>query len=218
MADPRDVRYDGNKYPVVEIFTSVQTEGARCGTLTHFLRLAGCNLHCPFCDTDLNKFEMRTPNEIMNRLCDLEWKQRTACRLVITGGEPMVHDLWPLLTFLGSRFKIAMESNGTLLGKVAKDQPEVLRWIDWLTISPKTRIPTHLLAVHAAEVKFIVPDHESLLIDNEELLLSIVKGKPHVFVQPEFNNPDSVKRCLEFMSVYPRLRMSIQSHKYLGLR
>jgi organic radical activating enzyme len=120
------------------MFTSVQTEGARCGTLTHFLRLGGCNFNCPFCDTPLDKFEMLSPAEIASHLCDLEWKRSTGGWVVITGGEPMVHNLWPLLAQIGNRFSIAMESNGSLLHQVSEKQPEVLRWIDWLTISPKT--------------------------------------------------------------------------------
>ncbi len=213
MGDPRDIRFDGERYPVLEIFTSIQSEGARCGTLTHFLRLGGCSHFCSFCDTPMEPYTMMTPAEIGKELRTREEKVPTGWQVVITGGEPMVHDLMPLLKELGrptivKGFFVAMESNGSRIHMIAKSQPEVLHRIDWLTVSPKAPVTGFLLRKYASEVKYIVPDHEDL-IDWQH---------SRVFVQPEFNNGEALKRCLHWMSKYPNIRMSFQAHKYLGLR
>ena len=204
----RDVRFDGVRYPVIEMFTSVQFEGGRCGTLNHFLRLAGCNLKCAFCDTQMDQFEWMTPGEIRAKLDAMEDTMSTSRRLVITGGEPMVHDLTPLFTALGSGYYIAMESNGTRIQALLDKQPESLKRLSWLTISPKKPHSFTLLRIWASEVKYIIPDHESFI----DLL------HPRVFIQPEFNNPESVQRCVHLLSQYPQIRLSVQTHKYIGLR
>jgi len=212
MADPRDIRSDGSFYPVLEIFTSIQSEGARAGTLTNFLRLAGCNMKCPFCDTPMSPYEMLSADEIAERLLALTPRRTPLNNLVITGGEPLVHDLLPLMKELrrvfGFSLFIAMETNGSRLHRIVQGQPQVLDQIDWLTVSPKAPISGGLLREQANEVKYVVPDHEDL-VDWQHGC---------VFVQPEYNNPESVQRCLYWMAKYPSVRMSVQMHKYIGLR
>lgn len=203
----RDVRAEGDVYPVVEIFNGIQFEGARSGTQNIFLRLAGCNLHCPFCDTDLEKWRWMGVGEIIQEMK----AAGTSNTVVITGGEPMVHNLYPLILALRAcDYHICMESNGSLLQEYFEQHEKLLLEIEWLTVSPKSHISTHLLINYAAEVKYVVPDHEKL----------ISWGHRRVFLQPEWNNPRALERCLalleEHASTSPRL--SIQTHKYLGLR
>ena len=217
MNDPRNIRFDGEKYPVLEIFTSIQSEGARAGTITHFLRLAGCNLDCSFCDTPMEPYKLMTVDEIVAKLKRSEKNKPTGRRVVITGGEPFVHDMEPLLNGLkgkrGPGFYIAIESNGTLLEKWLNQKPGIFDDIDWLTVSPKKLArnmerEVRIYRSWANEVKYVVPDHENL----------IDPLHPQIFVQPEYNNPEAVGRCLEWMSKHPSIRLSVQIHKFIGLR
>ena len=209
MDNPRDVRFDGSKYPVIEIFTSVQFEGARCGVSSHFLRLGGCNLNCRFCDTDLKAFKMMTPAEIADQLFEMN-RYSPLDRLVITGGEPLVHDLTLLFQALGEKFYIAVESNGTMIEEVRACQPQVLNRINWLTVSPKTFLPPKAYD-YVDEFKFIIPDHEHLMAK------APITTQP-VFIQPEFSNPNAMPRCIQLLSENPNLRLSIQTHKFVGMR
>ena len=208
MDDYRKVRFDGKRYPVIEIFTSIQFEGFRVGTLTHFLRLGGCNFNCLFCDTDMSQYTMMTPDEILEKLEGLEENSPAKRRLVITGGEPFVHDLFPLLKTLPPAYYIAVETNGSLLPTISHNHPKVLDLIQWITASPKGFVPEDILRNTAHELKYIIPDAEELILHKH----------PRVFLQPEFNNPESVERCIKLLSQYPHFRMSVQAHKYLGLR
>lgn len=209
--DGRSARYTDGKYPVAEMFTSIQSEGTRGGTLAHFLRFSGCNRVCSFCDTPMNEFHWMSPAEIVEELGRMEKAFPTGRQLVVTGGEPMVHRLMPLLVELKLPWEngwfIAMESNGDLIESKMFEEPAVFTRIHWLAVSPKAELPKQYLA-QASELKYVVPDHEDLVWPDH----------PRVFVQPEFNNPSAVARCLEIISKNPRLRLSVQTHKYLGLR
>ena len=121
-------------YPVSELFTSIQGEGFHTGTPAHFIRLAGCNLNCEWCDTDHSERERLTPEQIVERL---HLKRSEVTMVVLTGGEPTIHDLVPLLKTLREQNKIkviAIETNGT----------HVEKWLEyrefdvWITLSPKT--------------------------------------------------------------------------------
>lgn len=109
-----------------EIFYSLQGEGYYTGTPAVFVRLSGCNLKCPFCDTDFSKHTDMTEEEIVDKVCQLS----IDCHfVVITGGEPTLQDTTLLIDMLHQNgYKVAMESNGT-------HKPPFN--IDWLTISPK---------------------------------------------------------------------------------
>ena len=112
---------------VNEIFYSIQGEGRHAGRAAVFIRLSGCNLKCPFCDTDFSQSKEMTVEEIVNEVCSLS----NDCHfVVITGGEPTLQNCVPLIDALHvKRYSVAMESNGT----------NIAPWnVDWLTISPKT--------------------------------------------------------------------------------
>lgn len=118
-------------YPVVEQFVSVQGEGHHVGLPMAFVRLGGCNLHCEFCDTPRDAtVKMSTPAEVL--VCVEESIRGTQVKWVcITGGEPSIHDLAPLLSALRSRpYYVAVETNGTRQ-LLPAERP------DWITVSPK---------------------------------------------------------------------------------
>ena len=111
-------------YRINEIFYSLQGEGANSGTPAVFVRFAGCNLHCPFCDTDFDTYTEMTAEEILDEI-----GQYPADFVVLTGGEPSLQVDDALVDAMHSRdLVIAVETNGT------HPLPDN---IDWVTVSPK---------------------------------------------------------------------------------
>ena len=115
-------------YRVNEIFYSLQGEGFWTGTPMVFLRLSGCNLKCPFCDTEHGSFREMTAEEIVREM------QAYGCgRACVTGGEPSLQLDKELVDALhDAGFRIHVETNGT------RPLPE---GVDWVTLSPKTDVP-----------------------------------------------------------------------------
>jgi len=200
------------KYRLNEVFFSLQGEGIRAGTAAVFVRFAGCNLKCTKetagfdCDTDHScKMEL-TAGEFWD-LIKGEWSDRPGERWVIfTGGEPALQLDAELLPNESLNWKIAVETNGTI-------NNSVLRWLNWVTISPKPGHPVKL--PYCDEYKIVVgpvgevPDVEGVETD-------------HLLLSPAFNglksNPRAIMRCVELVKADPRWRLSLQIHKLLGIR
>lgn len=113
--EKRNLRNDGSLY-VHSIFPTIQGEGPFAGTPCVFVRLAGCNLQCPGCDTEYSsKRDLMSPAFIINQITDAQPSIRIAPFVVITGGEPFRQNLGPLLTALvGTGHWVQVETNGTL--------------------------------------------------------------------------------------------------------
>ena len=193
------------KYPVNEIFESIQFEGERCGTRNIFIRLAGCNMDCPFCDTNTEDSVKLSVKEIVHIL-----KNYLSCsNVILTGGEPMIHDLALLLSALKAEgYYVAMESNGSAIENLYDEIRIDL--VDWLTVSPKSPLDKEILKL-AHETKYVVPDKEKI----------IWWDHPKVFLQPEWNNKAALARCRELLRAKDfkgNVKLSIQTHNYLGLR
>jgi len=187
-------------YPVAEIFTSIQGEGTFQGHPANFIRLVGCNLNCPWCDTKNIRevtpmTEMLTPKQIASRI------DARIPLTVITGGEPTLHNLEELsaeLHALGA--KVAIETNGT------KAVPE--SWnIDWITCSPKA--PDFAIKCKPNELKYVVDD------DFEPGVIQRIVPPGLVYLQVESQKPESAKKAIEIAMGDPLLRVGIQLHKYL---
>ena len=189
------------QYPVSEIFTSIQGEGAHLGRVVTFIRLEGCNLRCPWCDTADKAFDINSDHYISIKEILSNVKSDF---VVITGGEPTIHNLKPLVDALHEKECIvAMETNGT---NPIPDDVE----IDWVTVSPKP--PIYALNCRADELKYVCD--ETLKIEH------IVKSDLYeglIWIQPEGHKPESIKRAIAMVHKYPWLRMGIQLHKVLGV-
>ena len=123
--DPADLAV---QYPIVEIFHSVQGEGFHAGIPHVFVRFGTCNLRCSWCDTDFDTFEQMDAVNILGEIL-----QYDCDRVIFTGGEPMLHNLWPLHRMLKRRgINLSIETNGTI------NIPEGL--IDWICVSPKDQV------------------------------------------------------------------------------
>ena len=196
------------RLPVVEIFYSLQGEGGRTGQATVFVRFAGCNLACEFCDTDFRVKETFTVQELVAEIEHVGGDCRWVC---FTGGEPTIHDLGALSDALHARgYHLQMETNGT------RPQPE---WgIDHVTVSPKQPQGGRLhpwYEAHAAEFKYVVDDATDLA----RALDGVGRHGRTTFVQPNALNPDAVRLCIEAVKRHPeRLRLSLQTHKFLAIR
>jgi 7-carboxy-7-deazaguanine synthase len=190
---------------LAEIFYSLQGEGTYTGTPAVFVRLAGCNLRCGFCDTDYSLRFMASVSSIVERV----GKVGCECPMVIlTGGEPTAQtrtvELIEALRRDGRRVHI--ESNGTI------DVSQVLAQDVWLTVSPKQRLHRGM-AARANEVKLIVDGRVPI-----EWVEQFPASTP-MFLQPEGNRASNVALAVDAAKSSPaRFRLSLQTHKFIGMR
>ncbi|HEX3369725.1 MAG TPA: 7-carboxy-7-deazaguanine synthase QueE [Candidatus Cybelea sp.] len=187
---------------LAEIFYSVQGEGTWTGTPAVFVRLAGCNLACDFCDTDYSMKFFASVDEVVARVREAGGD----CPMVVlTGGEPLAQaETPPLIEALrrdGRR--VHVESNGTIFTELSDDV--------WLCVSPKERVDPRM-ALRADEAKLIVDER----VPEEHLPL--FAGKPVILLQPEGNKPANVSLALDYIKAHPqRFRLSLQTHKFIGV-
>jgi 7-carboxy-7-deazaguanine synthase len=188
---------------LAEIFYSVQGEGTWTGTPAVFVRLAGCNLACTFCDTDYALRLRATVPQIIARV-------RAAggeCPLVIlTGGEPLAQAAAPELiaALRADGRRVHIETNGTIDVELPPDV--------WLTVSPKERLHP-AMAARANEAKLIVDGRVPL-----EWVEAFPPATP-IALQPEGNKPANVALALDAAKRRPdRFRLSLQTHKFIGIR
>ena len=189
----------GKKYAVNEIFLSLQGEGFWTGTPMVFLRFSGCNLRCPFCDTDFTSFTSMTGEEILLKI--KETAPEGCRRICITGGEPSLQLDSPLVDLLhGEGFILHLETNGT------RPLPE---GIDWVTLSPKSDF------VPSAEVVLPRCDELKVVYTGQDFRKWESFPSGNYFLQPCScsNTGEVVKAILE----NPKWRLSLQTHKYIGI-
>jgi organic radical activating enzyme len=187
---------------LAEIFYSIQGEGEHTGKPAVFVRLAGCNLSCDFCDTDYSLKFFSTIDEVVAKVRELG---KDCPMVVLTGGEPLAQgEALELIEALRrDRRRVHIESNGTIATELPDDV--------WLTVSPKERVDTRM-AKRANEVKLIVDERVP------ENWLELFADKKTVLLQPEGNKPKNVALALEYAKAHPgRFRLSLQTHKFIGV-
>lgn len=191
-------------YRVNDIFYSLQGEGHNTGRAAVFVRFSGCNLHCPFCDTDFSHFETLTAPEVIRRMQALTPQGEDSPIVVLTGGEPTLQVDSALLDAIhaaGFPF-IAMESNGT------KEPPAGL---DWLTVSPKENVSVR----QCSELKVLFNGTD----EPDDLGIQAT----YYYLQPldtgnEAENRRMVDGCIQYIKAHPRWRLSLQTHKLIGIK
>ena len=188
-------------YRVNEIFCSLQGEGYHAGTPAAFVRLSGCNLSCPFCDTDHESFRLMTADEIVGEARRASGP--AVSMLVLTGGEPTLQADDELIAALHrGGFYVCMETNGTHLPP---------KGVDWLTVSPKSRTAVR----QCDELKLVFTDAQHVGDFGIEAT--------HRFLQPcdtgdPMRNSDIVSRCVDYVRQHPQWRLSLQVHKLAGFK
>ena len=188
---------------LAEIFYSVQGEGTWTGTPAVFVRLAGCNLSCAFCDTD---YALRFFAPVEGVVARVRAEGGDCPMVILTGGEPLAQAETPALiaALRADGRRVHIESNGTLPLPLPDDV--------WLTVSPKERLSPEL-AQRADEAKLIVDGRVP-----EEWVAAFPARTP-LFLQPEGNKPANVALAVEAVKRDPaRLRLSLQTHKFIGVR
>lgn len=190
-----------------EIFYSVQGEGYYTGTAAIFVRFSGCNLQCPFCDTQFRNYVEMTEDEIIDKI-----KKYPAYLVVFTGGEPTLQLTMSLVDKVHNIGKmVAIETNGT---------NPVPANVDWVTCSPKFQYVKNgnLVLKEANEFKFVIDER----IDFEDIKKLELKSN-YFFIQPcdtgNFTiNTEIMKRCIDIIKENPKYRLSLQTQKIINVR
>lgn len=209
---------------VVEVFESVQGEGFHTGRPAIFIRFAGCNLHCDFCDTKYswptNQKEM-TPSDLVGMILDAKWQSGY---VILTGGEPLIQnqsDLHELIWKLRELdFEVGLETNGTQL-----IDREALPF-DWVTVSPKSILMSKL--VRGDELKLLYDGtqdtHHFEQYDFDHFYLQpILPEKDLIHTESSVGEfmrlcHQAVVKCVVAAKQNPLWHVSFQCHKILGIR
>jgi 7-carboxy-7-deazaguanine synthase (Cx14CxxC type) len=208
-------------YAIKEIFYTLQGEGFHAGRPAVFCRFAGCNLWsgreqdrataaCNFCDTDFvgtdgeNGGKYPDVAAVADKIASL-WPrdQNDNCFVVFTGGEPLLQLDESLLDAMHARcFECAVETNGTL---------EAPAGLDWITVSPKGTQRVNLQ--RADELKLVYPQSTAM----PERFTDF--DAEHFFLQP-MDGPqiaENTRAAVDYCKAHPHWRLSLQTHKYLGI-
>lgn len=195
-----------------DIFYSLQGEGHNTGRAAVFVRFAGCNLRCSFCDTEFDTYREMSDEEILAAISGYP-----ARFVVLTGGEPTLQVDEAFVDLLHQQgFEVAMESNGT------RPAPQNL---DWLTVSPKT-----IRGERREKREERLPDELKIVFDENtdpetylSPLSSLLSLKPLLYLQPcdtgdPKRNQAIVERCVDYIKAHPHWRLSLQTHKLAGFK
>lgn len=191
---------------VNEIFYSLQGEGYHSGTPAVFVRFSGCNLRCPFCDTQHEEGVEMSEAEIVEAV-----KAYPASLVVVTGGEPAMQLTEGLVDTLHAAGKyVSVETNGTL---------PLPKNVDWITLSPKdiwVGPQAAPVLSHADELKLLFDGtHEPSLYSHIAVA--------HRFLQPcdmgnDARNAEIMQATVDYIKKNPAWRLSLQIHKILKIR
>lgn len=196
--------------PINEIFYSLQGEGAQSGLAMIFVRIAGCNLRCPYCDTDFLRGKIMQLPEILGEI-----KKYAAKEILWTGGEPTLLLNDSIVDYFHKAgYRQSLETNGTL-------PPP--RSIDYISCSPKPEAFDRLrrnFPDGVSEWRF--PFGEGIPLPPEKSSLPLAKN---YYLSPIFNPHDTtldhqkaLEDCMAYILAHPEWQMSVQTHKLAGFR
>ena len=195
-------------YRVNEIFYSLQGEGHNTGRAAVFVRFAGCNLKCSFCDTEFTQYEELTTEELLAQIANVyhptpNTQHPSSPLVILTGGEPTLQVDESFIDRLHEAgYEVAMESNGTHM------PPSNL---DWLTISPKQNV----VVKQCNELKCIY--------DMSGNVNDFGISANYYYLQPcdtgdATQNHLIIQQCIDYIKRHPRWRLSLQTHKLVGFK
>lgn len=193
-------------YKVNEIFYSLQGEGRWMGRPAVFVRMSGCNLKCPFCDTDFRGYKEMSADDILSRCLE----EGGECRfIVLTGGEPSLQvDEQLIATLHQAGYYLSMETNGT---------HAIPEGIDWVTCSPKVDF------TEGGELVVRKVDELKLIFDGEHEVSDHGIACAFRYLQPCDVGNDSrnyliLSECIKYIKAHPEWQLSVQMHKIVGIR
>ena len=194
------------QYPVMEMFYSLQGEGYHQGKAAYFIRLAGCDVGCVWCDVkeswDASKHPVLSIEEIVSSA--LAHPGRLA---IITGGEPLLYNLDALTTALKKAgFEINMETSGS--------SPMSGKW-DWVCLSPKKfKAPLSESIAAASELKVVIFNKHDF--EWAETYAQQVPASCKLYLQPEWDKANEMMpSIIDYVKTHPRWELSAQLHKYI---
>jgi len=203
------IMLSGEQLPIMEVFYSIQGEGKHTGKAAFFIRLAGCDVGCHWCDVkeswDEKKHPLRDSKELVK-----EAKASGAPIVIITGGEPTMYPLDKLTQLLKEEnLLVHLETSGAypITGK-----------FDWICLSPKKRkAPLPESLKKADELKVVIYNKDDFKWAGQNALS--VKETCTLFLQPEWSKANSMMPLItEYIKNRPQWRVSLQTHKYLNIR
>ena len=193
-------------YDLVEIFESLQGEGRNSGRPCVFVRFAGCNLACPWCDTDRARRLSLPLEDLVDEIASFKPKS-----VILTGGEPtLVAGMPELIAALKARGRwIAVETNGT-------NASDWLAFVDYVACSPKAEYPERLRLTHADEVRVVASS--PAVVDFCRGLPSRIAATDYYLSPCERNGDMDFATVKAALAQLPGWSLSVQLHKILGFR
>jgi 7-carboxy-7-deazaguanine synthase len=205
--DNYDTKLTGS-LPVMEDFYTLQGEGFHQGRPAYFIRLGGCDVGCVWCDVkdswDADKHPRIAVENIVEKV-----KNTPAQIVVITGGEPLLHDLTELTTLLkNAGLQIHIETSGS---------SPLSGTLDWITLSPKKfKAPLQEVAEKANELKIVIFNKSDFLW--AEKWEAEVGSSCKLYLQPEWEKASAVTPLIiDYIKLHPQWRLSLQVHKYINV-
>jgi len=181
-----------------EIFYSLQGEGNRSGSANIFIRLAGCNMKCKFCDTKHDNYDTYSLGQILARL------QLYSCQNIVwTGGEPCKQLTTEIVQYFHRYgYYQALETNGTL---------SIPDGLNWVTVSPKNKL--HKSIMKCDELK--------ILYQQDSDIRQFDIKADHLYLSPIFNGQDAnyevINNCINYIKDNPKWKLSLQLHKLINI-
>ncbi len=197
----------------MEAFYTLQGEGYHSGKAAYFIRLGGCDVGCIWCDVkeswDGGKHPVKTVDEIVKEAVALSATKDKAPIIVITGGEPLMHDLSALTSALHmAGFFINIETSGSspLSGE-----------LDWICLSPKKfKAPLPQIIPLADELKIVVFNKSDFAWAEKYAAQASAKCK--LYLQPEWDKRNEMTSLIvDYIKTNPQWQLSLQTHKYIGV-
>jgi organic radical activating enzyme len=197
------------EYPVMESFYTIQGEGKYQGHAAYFIRLGGCDVGCHWCDVKESWPVDTHPQKSVETLVN-EALQYPGRLVVITGGEPLMHDLGPLTTALRTAgFHTNIETSGVC--------EEVTGTWDWICFSPKKfkePNPAILAQVHELKVVIFHPSD----MEWAAAWADKIPQEAALYLQPEWSKQEIINPLIvDYVKANPQWRISVQTHKFLQI-
>jgi organic radical activating enzyme len=194
--------------PIMEHFYTLQGEGSHQGRAAYFIRLGGCDVGCVWCDVkdswDAGKHPLVSVEDLVKTVA------KTPAKLVvITGGEPLMHDLTALTTSLKANgFETNIETSGS--------HPLSGTW-DWVCLSPKKfKAPLPAVVPFANELKVVIFNKSDFAW--AEKYAAMVSSNCKLYLQPEWDKASTVTpRIIDYIKAHPQWQLSLQIHKYINV-
>jgi len=194
--------------PVMEAFYTLQGEGSHQGRAAYFIRLGGCDVGCFWCDVKDSWDASKHPQ--LNIISIVEEAEKHPCRLaVITGGEPLMHDLSELTKLLHQKgFETNIETSGS--------SPLSGEW-DWICLSPKKfKAPLPEVIPFANELKIII--YNKADFEWAEQYEALVNKNCKLYLQPEWDKASEITpSIIQYIQQNPQWQLSLQIHKYINI-